>query len=101
MQKTAYVYIMTNKHRTTLYVAMTANLPKRIYEYKNHLFKDSFSDNYNLECLVYYEIHDTVLNAIIREKQLKKWNRLKKINIIKQFNPAWADLSDQIIFDGG
>jgi putative endonuclease len=98
MPKQGYVYIITNKNKTTLYIGVTTDLRRRIYEHKNHLSVEGFSDRYNLECLVYYEVHDTVANAIFREKQMKKWLRSQKIKVINEFNPEWKDLSDQIIF---
>ena len=70
---------------------MTNNLIKRIYEHKNNI-ADGFSKKYTIHNLVYYESYDSIENAIIREKQLKKWNRAWKINLIEKLNPKWKDL---------
>ena len=73
--KGGYVYIITNKNKTTLYIDVTSNLPKRILEHRDHEFQYSFSDKYNLEYCIYFEHHQTIELAIAREKQLKKWSR--------------------------
>ena len=78
MGKGGFVYIMTNKHKTTLYVGVTNDLCRRVYEHKNHLIKKSFSNKYNLEYCIYYEVFPDIISAIAREKELKKWNRAKK-----------------------
>ena len=87
---------MTNKNRTTLYIGVTNNLARRVLEHKNHKLK-GFSDRYNLEILVYFEISDNINAAIYREKQIKGGSRLKKIALIESFNPDWLDLSQDII----
>jgi putative endonuclease len=92
------VYILTNKNKTTLYTGVTRNLQRRIAEHKLHI-NESFSDRYNLELLVYYEIHDRLDTAIRREKQLKKWHREWKEALIKDFNPEWKDLTAAIGVD--
>ena len=92
--KKGYVYILTNKTHTTLYIGVTSNLEKRIYEHKNHLI-DGFSSKYNTEELVYYEISDDITTAIAREKQLKKWNRAWKERLINKVNPEWKDLLEE------
>lgn len=92
MNKSGYVYIMTNKNRTTLYIGVTNDLCRRIYEHKNHLLKDSFTDKYNLEFCIYYEEFPYFDLAIQREKKLKKWNRKKKENLIGKMNPEWREL---------
>ena len=92
MEKQPAVYILTNYEATTLYIGVTSNLPKRIYEHKNKLIK-GFSSKYNLSKLVYYELADTMESAIMREKQLKRWHREWKINLIKSKNPEFLDLS--------
>ena len=91
-----YVYIITNKKEGTLYIGVTSNLVKRVYEHKQK-FIDGFSKKYNLTNLVYYEQFDSIENAIKREKQLKNWKREWKLNIINQFNPTWKDLYSSII----
>jgi putative endonuclease len=92
MDKHGYVYIMTNKNKTTLYIGVTNNLCRRIYEHKNHLFKNSFTDTYNLENCIYYEEYVYFDLAINREKELKKWSRAKKEALINKMNPEWKEL---------
>jgi len=89
-----YVYILTNKSRT-LYVGMTNNLERRVYEHKNKLVP-GFTSKYNLDILLYYEQTADVLSAIAREKQIKGWTRSKKIALIESQNPKWLDLSSRI-----
>ena len=91
MSRYSYVYIITNKRNGTLYVGVTSNLAKRIYEHKNG-FVNSFSKKYKLDKLVYYEQHLDIEAAITREKQIKKWNRLWKLKLIESFNHEWRDL---------
>lgn len=99
MQKAGFIYILTNKNKNVLYIGVTSDLKNRIWKHRNHIFQNSFTDKYNLEYLVYYEIFDNIANAIQREKQLKKWNRLKKENLINRRNKEWKDLYDNIIND--
>ena len=89
MNKAGFVYIMTNKNRTTLYIGVTNDLCRRIYEHKNHLIKNSFTDKYNIEYCIYYEEFTYFDLAIQREKELKKWNRQKKEDLINKKNPEW------------
>ena len=91
MNKYSYVYIITNKRNGPLYIGVTSNIVKRIYEHKNG-FVDGFSKKYKLHMLVYYEQHFDIVVAIAREKQLKKWNRLWKLKLIEDTNPKWRDL---------
>ena len=91
-----YVYILTNKNRTTLYIGVTSQLEGRLWEHKNHIFKSSFTDRYNLELLVHWEHYELIETAIEREKQLKKWSRAKKEALINNGNPDWVDLSQMI-----
>ncbi|MDD2515895.1 MAG: GIY-YIG nuclease family protein [Candidatus Gracilibacteria bacterium] len=93
--KNGYVYIITNKNNTVLYIGVTSNLPKRIYEHKNKIF-DGFSKEFNLYKLVYYEGHDSMEAAIIREKQLKKWKREWKDKLINEKNIYRNDLSEEL-----
>lgn len=90
-----YVYILTNKVNTTLYIGVTNNLIRRIYEHKHKLIP-GFSSRYHLVKLVYYEIYEQIENAISRAKQLKNGNRERKINLINSFNPGWKDIYDDI-----
>jgi putative endonuclease len=89
--KKGYVYIMSNKNRTTFYIGVTSNLNKRIADHKNGV-GSVFTKRYNLEDLVYYEDFVDILQAIDREKQLKKWHREWKINLIRSVNPEMKDL---------
>ena len=89
------VYILTNKNKTTLYTGVTRNLQRRIAEHKLHINK-GFSDRYNTELLVYYEVYQRLDVAIHREKQLKKWHREWKEALMNEFNPEWQDLADDI-----
>ena len=86
-----WVYILTNKSGT-LYIGVTNSLEHRLYQHKTKMSK-SFTSRYNINKLVYYEETDDVTAAIAREKQLKKWNRAKKITLIEKLNPKWLDLS--------
>lgn len=94
--KQPVVYIITNKANGVLYIGVTRNLPKRIWEHKEKLV-DGFSKKYNCYQLVYFEIHVTMEDAILREKQLKVWKRDWKIKLIKEKNPDWKDLYDGIL----
>ncbi len=87
---------MTNKNKTTLYVGVTSNLLNRVLEHKTHKYKNSFTSKYNLEFIIYYEFHSTITEAILREKQIKKWGRSKKDELINSLNPNRIDLFDVI-----
>jgi putative endonuclease len=91
-----YIYILTNKRNGTLYIGVTSNLVKRAYEHKNNII-DGFTKKYNIHKLAYYEITNDVESAIRREKQLKKWNRKWKMNLIEKNNPEWKDLYYELI----
>jgi putative endonuclease len=93
--KQYYVYILTNKGNTVLYIGVTNNLERRIFEHKNKLV-EGFTKKYNLNKLIYYEMTEDINSAIEREKQLKNWHRDWKINLIKRFNPMWKDLGIDI-----
>ena len=93
--KRAYVYILSNKRNGTLYVGVTSNLVKRIFEHKEKVVK-GFSAKYNLDLLVYYEEWWNIEEAIQREKQLKAGNRKKKLSLIESINPDWKDLSEYL-----
>lgn len=92
-----YVYILTNKGNTTLYTGITNDIVRRFYEHKNQIKQDSFSAQYNLLKLVYYEIYQDPITAIAREKFLKKAFRKYKNSLISNFNPSWSDLSEEIV----
>lgn len=92
MKKTCAVYIMTNYSETSLYIGVTSNLQKRVWEHKNKII-EGFTKKYNVDKLVYYELTDSIETAINREKQLKRWHRQWKINLIKEMNPEFKDLS--------
>jgi putative endonuclease len=94
--KNYYVYIVTNKPRGTLYIGMTNNLVRRVYEHRDGLI-DGFTRKYNLKRLVYFEVFNRVEDAIHREKRLKKWNRQWKIELIEGVNPEWIDLYEQLV----
>jgi putative endonuclease len=91
-----YVYILASKKNGTLYIGVTRNLAKRIYEHKNDLVK-GFTKRYQIHDLVYYEITPNISAAIAREKQLKAWHRPWKIALIEKFNPQWKDLYAELI----
>lgn len=86
-----YIYILTNKTNRVLYVGVTNNLPRRLYEHQNKLI-DGFTKRYNLNKLVYFEEYSEIEMAIAREKQLKGWVRRKKNDLIESVNPSWNDL---------
>jgi len=96
--KQSYTYIMTNEYNTTLYIGVTNDLIRRVYEHKNKLI-DGFTKTYNLNKLVYFEQFDDIANAIEREKNLKNWHRNWKFNLIKEFNPEYNDLYNDILND--
>ena len=96
MKKNGYTYIITNRYNTTLYIGVTSNLVKRIWEHKNHVI-EGFSKAYNLDKLVYYEIMEDIETAINREKFLKGKTRKFKKDLINKFNPTWKDLYNDII----
>ncbi|UCD55040.1 MAG: GIY-YIG nuclease family protein [Candidatus Omnitrophota bacterium] len=91
-----YVYILASKRNGTLYIGMTNDLIKRVYEHKNNLV-EGFTKKYHVHKLVYYEQTNDVYSAITREKQMKKWNRAWKIELIEKNNPNWEDLYDSLL----
>lgn len=90
--KPGYVYILSNKGRTTFYIGVTSNLSRRLDQHK-YEHGSVFTNRYNCHELVYYEFHDYIGDAIAREKQLKRWHREWKINLIRSVNPEIKDLS--------
>ena len=91
--KDYYVYILTNDRDKLLYIGVTNDLRRRMYEHRNGLI-EGFTRDYCIHKLVYYEICHNAEDAISREKQLKKWRREKKINLIERMNPYWKDLEE-------
>jgi putative endonuclease len=91
-----YIYILASKKNGTLYIGVTSDLIKRVYEHKNELV-EGFTQKYAIHNLVYFEVTESIESAIMREKQLKKWNRAWKINLIEKSNPAWKDLYPDLI----
>ncbi len=91
MEKGGFVYILTNKHNTVMYIGVSSNIDKRLWEHSNKV-TDSSSCMNNLNKLVYYEKFESIQDAIRREKQLKNWRRDWKINLIKELNPNFEDL---------
>lgn len=95
--KPGFIYIITNKNNSTLYIGVTSNLIQRIEEHKQKRYQNSFSARYNLDKLVYYETFQMIGDAIGREKQLKGGSRASKIKLIERINPNWNDLYEEII----
>ena len=93
IEKDYYVYILSNYTNTTLYIGVTGNINRRMYEHKNGLI-DGFTKKYHVTKLVYAEECNNVDDAIMREKQLKKWRREKKEQLINSVNPEWKELFD-------
>ena len=91
-----YVYILASKRNGTLYIGVTSDLVKRVWEHKNNVVQ-GFTQKYNVHKLVYYESGIDVSDAITREKQMKKWNRQWKIELIEKNNPGWKDLYYDLI----
>lgn len=91
--KQYYVYILTNKTNKVLYIGVTNNLIRRMYEHKNKLV-NGFTKKYNLRKLVYFEVTNDIRSALVREKQLKNWHRDWKISMINEYNPEWRDLTE-------
>ncbi|MBW1730538.1 MAG: GIY-YIG nuclease family protein [Deltaproteobacteria bacterium] len=96
MDKQFYVYILASKRNGTLYIGITSDLARRVWEHKNKMV-EGFTKRYNVNRLVYYEVYSTVEDAIIREKRMKKWRRMWKIRLIEEKNPDWKDLYEEII----
>jgi len=96
MNRKSYVYILASKRNGILYVGVTSDLIKRVWQHKKGL-ADGFTKKYSVKKLVYYEAHEDILSAIHREKRLKEWQRKWKLELIKKFNPEWIDLYGKII----
>ena len=93
--KNYYVYMLTNKPRGTLYIGVTNNLARRVYEHKNERLP-GFTKKYGLKMLVYVQQYEYIEAALSLEKRLKGWHRQWKINLIEQQNPGWFDLSEKL-----
>jgi putative endonuclease len=89
------VYILASQRNGTLYIGVTSNLVQRVWQHKNEVV-ESFTKRYGVHMLVYYELHGDMQQAIIREKQLKKWNRAWKLRLIEEKNPNWDDLYESV-----
>lgn len=92
MERGGYIYILTNKNNSVLYIGVTSNLEQRIWQHRKGVFKNAFTSRYNVTKLVYYEEFLSIEDAISREKQLKAGSRKKKIDLIEKRNPEWKDL---------
>ncbi len=95
MDRSPCVYILTNRPYGTLYVGVTADLPRRGWEHRNE-FVEGFTKKHGLKRLVWYEQHVSMIEAISREKRIKRWHRDWKVNLIQSSNPTWGDLYKQI-----
>ena len=95
MPKQFYIYILASKRDGTLYIGVTNDLARRVWEHRTDA-ANGFTKKYGVHRLVWYEVADTALAAITREKQLKKWNRAWKARLIEEMNPDWKDLYDEI-----
>jgi putative endonuclease len=96
MERQPAVYILASRRNGTLYLGVTSDLPKRAWEHKNDLV-EGFTKRYGIHQLVYYELHEDMVSAITREKQLKKWNRAWKLELVEEKNPEWKDLWEEIV----
>ena len=95
MAKQPFVYILASRRNGTLYTGVTSNLPKRIWEHKTGAF-GGFGHEYGCKCLVWFEGHETLESAILREKRIKLWRRKWKLDLIEESNPRWIDLSSRL-----
>ena len=96
MNQQPAVYILSSKRNGTLYIGVTSNLVKRIWEHKNNVV-EGFTKRYNVHQLVWYELHGSMESAITREKRLKNWKRKWKLELIEKSNPNWLDLYNNIV----
>ena len=96
MDKQPATYILASDRNGTLYIGVTSDLIGRVWQHREHVVK-GFTSKYEVTRLVWYEMHDTMEEAITREKRIKKWNRDWKIRLIEDRNPYWNDLWDEII----
>ncbi|HYK81362.1 MAG TPA: GIY-YIG nuclease family protein [Micropepsaceae bacterium] len=91
-----YVYILASDRNGTLYVGVTNDLARRVYEHRNDLI-EGFTKRYGVHRLVWFEVHGDINEAILREKRIKKWNRSWKLRLIEEMNPDWIDLTEQLM----
>ena len=96
MSKQPAVYILASKRNGTLYIGVTSDLAKRVWEHRDDLL-EGFTKRYGVHRLVYYEFHEDMPAAIRREKQMKKWERAWKLEMIEKHNPSWRDLWEEIL----
>ncbi len=96
-----FVYIMTNRKNGVLYIGSTSDLVGRVYEHKKKMIPKSFTARYNLDKLVYFEWWPRLENMVVRERQMKEWNRNWKIELIEKMNPDWTDLYDALLHANG
>jgi putative endonuclease len=89
------VYMMASSRNGTLYIGVTSDLLSRVWQHKNNVV-EGFTEKYEVHQLIWYEPHENMDSAILREKVLKKWNRIWKLRLIEQFNPDWQDLYEQL-----
>ncbi len=95
MSKQPCVYILANRRNGTLYVGVTSELIKRVWQHKNGL-AEGFTKRYAAHCLVWYELHETMKSAIVREKAIKEWKRKWKLELIEKNNPNWLDIYNML-----
>ena len=95
MSKPGYIYILANRPNGVLYIGVTSDLKRRVFQHKKDEI-EGFSKRYRLKDLVYFEAHDCIEGAIHREKQIKKWNRTWKVALINRENPYWDDLTPNL-----
>jgi putative endonuclease len=93
--RSGYVYIMSNKRDGTLYIGVTSNLSRRVWQHREGLV-EGFTKRYGLKRLVYYESYDDIRNALQRERNLKHWPRAWKLALIQEMNPDWEDLYERL-----
>ena len=96
MAKQFYVYILASKPNGTLYTGVTSNLIQRVWQHKHDVIQ-GFTRKYNVKILVYYEVHENAESALTREKKIKRWRRAWKLGLIKDSNPVWRDLYEDIL----
>jgi len=96
MNKQPAVYILASKRNGTLYIGVTSDLVKRVWEHKNNMV-EGFTKRYSVHQLVWYELHESMESAILREKRLKDWKRTWKLNLIESMNPNWQDLYNSMV----